>query len=202
MFKIEWGKILRCSSILLAGTVLKPKFNNRAVLNIASDNQPEPQGEEMKNNYQKAGLGAFLAAFLAATFSVNAVAQEQESVEEIIVTGSRLARSGYDTPTPVTVVGIEQIEADAPHNIADIVNQLPSVVGSSTPNSSNLSISSGGAGYNGINLRSLGRTRTLTLLNGRRLPGAANDNAVDVLSPARAWRVQGTIRRHRLRWWE
>lgn len=125
-------------------------------------------------------INVSLAAFLAATFSVNASAQEQEAIEEILVTGSRLARSGYDTPTPVTVLGIEQIEADAPHNIADIVNQLPSVVGSSTPDSSNLSISSGGAGYNGINLRSLGRTRTLTLLNGRRLPGAANDGAVDV----------------------
>ena len=59
-------------------------------------------------------INVSLAAFLAATFSVNASAQEQEAIEEILVTGSRLARSGYDTPTPVTVVGIEQIEADAP----------------------------------------------------------------------------------------
>ena len=126
----------------------------------------------------KAGFGACLAAVFCV--SANAQQPESEEIEEIVVSGTRLARSGYDTPTPVTVLGLEQIEADAPHNIADIVNQLPSVVGSSTPNTSNLSVSSGGAGYNGINLRSLGRTRTLTLLNGRRLPGAANDNAVDI----------------------
>jgi len=156
---------------------LRQQFHTLVTSTVIPDNHPEPEGEEM-NIKNKTGLGAFLAAVL----SVGASAQEPDDavLEEIIVSGTRLAQSGYDTPTPVTVVGIAQIEADAPHNIADIVNQLPSVVGSSTPNTSNLSVSSGGAGYNGINLRSLGRTRTLTLLNGRRLPGAANDNAVDI----------------------
>ena len=125
-------------------------------------------------------INVSLAAFLAVIFSVNASAQEQQAIEEIVVSGTRLARSGYDTPTPVTVLGLDQIEADAPHNIADIVNQLPSVVGSNTPNSNSLHISNGGAGLNAINLRSLGRNRTLVLLNGRRLPGASNDLAVDV----------------------
>lgn len=128
---------------------------------------------------------ARLIVVLAAIVSTSIGAQESQDAEEaalenIVVTGTRLARSGYDTPTPVTVLGAEQMEADAPQNVADIVNQLPSVVGSMTPNTANLQISSGRAGINGINLRSLGQSRTLVLLNGRRLPGASNDGVVDI----------------------
>lgn len=166
--------------ILLAGTGLKPTFSDGAVLRIMSDEQPTPEGDEMRTS-RKAGL----AAILATVFSVGVGAQDVENadnkeIEEVVVTGTRLARSGYDTPTPVTVLGMEQLEADAPHNIADIVNQLPSVVGSTTPNNANLSISAGGAGINGISLRSLGRQRTLVLVDGRRAAGAAKDGVVDI----------------------
>ena len=166
--------------ILLAGTGLRPTFSDRAVLRIALDNHPEPGGSKM-NIEKKTGL----VAFLAAVFSISASAQEPAGdavteIEEVVVTGTRVARSGYSQPTPVTIIGLEQIEADAPHNMADLVNQLPSVVGSTRPNNSNLSFSSGGAGINGIDLRSLGRTRTLVLVDGRRSPGAATDGVVDI----------------------
>src|SRR3546814_12794928 len=83
----------------------------------------------------------------------------------ITVTGTRIQGDGYQAPTPLTVLGAEDIEASAPANIADYVNDIPSLVGSVTPASSNLNISAGTAGVNALNLRALGTARTLVLLD-------------------------------------
>jgi len=104
-------------------------------------------------------------------------------VEEIVVTGTRVQRDGYEAPTPLTVVGIEQIEAAAPANIAEFVNTMPQISGSATPQTSNSSISSGTAGLNTLNLRNLGSTRTLVLLDGQRTVGSsASGQTVDINS--------------------
>lgn len=108
------------------------------------------------------------------------VAQEGSQADPIVVTGTRIQRSGYNAPTPLTVLGTQDIEASAPANVADFVNEVPSVVGSSTPASSNLSMSSGLSGLNTINLRGLGTSRTLVLLNGQRSVGSALGGQVDV----------------------
>ncbi len=99
---------------------------------------------------------------------------------EIVVTGSRIARAGYEAPTPLTVIGEQEILAQAPANVADFVNDIPSLVGSSTPANSNLSISAGTAGINALNLRSLGANRTLVLLDGQRSVGSTLSGVVDV----------------------
>jgi iron complex outermembrane recepter protein len=98
---------------------------------------------------------------------------------DIVVTGSRIRRSGYDTPSPVTAISTEEIQATAPANLADFVNQLPSVAGSITPANSNRSLASGAAGLNTVNLRGLGSNRTLVLLDGRRSVASSNDGVVD-----------------------
>lgn len=99
---------------------------------------------------------------------------------EITVTGSRIARDGYDAPTPLTVLNAADIQQTAPANLADFVNDIPSLVGSSTPATSNLSISAGSAGVNALNLRSLGNERTLVLLDGQRSVASTAAGAVDV----------------------
>ena len=121
-----------------------------------------------------------------------ALAQEPEDLQgpaqgaeagepgEIVVTGSRIARDGYEAPTPLTVVGEEEIQAAAPANVADFVNDIPSVVGSATPATSNASISSGTAGVNALNLRGIGSNRTLVLLDGQRSVGSTLNGVVDV----------------------
>ncbi len=97
-----------------------------------------------------------------------------------MITGSRLARTGYETPTPVTVIGAEDLAASGQPNLADFVNELPSIAGSSTPSNSNRSLSNGAAGINSINLRSLGNARTLVLLDGRRSVGSLAQGTVDI----------------------
>lgn len=106
--------------------------------------------------------------------------QADTQAEPIVVTGTRIQRSGYNAPTPLTVLGTQDIEASAPANVADFVNEIPSVVGSATPASSNLSMSAGTSGLNTINLRGLGTSRTLVLLNGQRSVGSALGGQVDV----------------------
>lgn len=123
-------------------------------------------------------LGALLAA--GATSALAQPLSDAPGLEEVVVTGSRVARSGYDTQTPVTVISGEEIEAAAPHNIADFVNQLPALVGSATPATSNASISSGTSGINAMNLRGLGSERTLVLLDGRRSVGSTIGGTVDI----------------------
>lgn len=103
----------------------------------------------------------------------------QAEQEDIVVTGSRIRRSGYDTPTPVTAISTEELQATAPANLADFVNQLPSVAGSITPANSNRSLASGAAGLNTVNLRGLGSNRTLVLLDGRRSVASTTDGTVD-----------------------
>lgn len=107
-------------------------------------------------------------------------AEPEPIVEEVVVTGSRVLRSGYDTQTPVTIVDQATINEASPANLADFVNELPAVVGSSTPATTNRSQSSGSAGVNSVNLRALGNTRTLVLLDGRRSVGSLSNGTVDI----------------------
>ncbi|WP_044335605.1 TonB-dependent receptor domain-containing protein [Sphingomonas hengshuiensis] len=96
------------------------------------------------------------------------------------VTGSRIVRDGYSAPTPVSVLTSADIQAQAPANLADFVNQLPSIAGSTTPASSTGSLSGGAAGINAINLRGLGAGRTLVLLDGQRSVASTATGLVDV----------------------
>lgn len=102
------------------------------------------------------------------------------SVGDIVVTGTRVKRDGYTAPTPETVLGAADIAAAAPANIADFVNDLPQLAGSSTPRTATVTLSSGSAGSNFLNLRGLGTNRTLILLDGRRVVGSNVDGRVDV----------------------
>jgi outer membrane receptor protein involved in Fe transport len=105
---------------------------------------------------------------------------EPSGVEAVVVTGSRVVRDGYQAPTPVSVIGRDEIERSATPNIADYVNTLPAISGSATPQTSVTSVGAGRSGVNTLNLRAIGGTRTLVLLDGRRVGGSTNDGLVNV----------------------
>lgn len=97
---------------------------------------------------------------------------------EIVVTGSRIARDGTDAPTPVTVLGSDYLGQRGQTNIADALNELPSFRPAQTPaGSSNRSQI---AGSNFIDLRGLGSSRTLTLIDGKRFVPSAGTGQVDL----------------------
>lgn len=99
---------------------------------------------------------------------------EATQVEEIVVTGSRLQRSGLDAPTPTMALTAEVLEAKAIVNVADILNEMPQVA--TGLSNANTSYSFGNIGLNQVNLRNLGVRRTLTLVNGRRRAGTPDDS--------------------------
>jgi len=119
----------------------------------------------------------------AAPVAPNAAAAEavRASDNEIVVTGSRVGRAGYDSPTPVNVVGEERLKALGISNAADALNQIPSFRAITTPASNFFRVSTN-IGARTMDLRGLGATRTLTLIDGRRFVGAADNGTVDLNS--------------------
>lgn len=107
-------------------------------------------------------------------------AEEPTSSQDIVVTGTRLQNAGFDAPTPVSVVTAEQIQRAAPATISDFVNQMPALSGSNTPRTNRALIGNGLAGANLLNLRNLGISRTLVLMNGKRVTPTTLTGAVDV----------------------
>ena len=125
------------------------------------------------------------AAPSAAQDTINPVSNPPETAEtatgDIVVTGSRVARDGFQAPTPLTVLTVEEIQNSSPsNNIADFVNQQPALAGSTRPSNSRLNLSSGQAGINALNLRNLNSERTLVLLNGRRAVPSTINGLVDI----------------------
>ncbi|HKY82412.1 MAG TPA: TonB-dependent receptor [Sphingobium sp.] len=117
----------------------------------------------------------------AATAQVPQDAAGQDvSISDIVVTGTRIVRDGYDAPTPVSVVTEQEIRRGAPVTVADYVNQLPALQASNSPRTALATTGGGLGGANLMNLRNLGFARTLTLLNGRRVTPSTVTNAVDV----------------------
>ncbi|WP_114392521.1 TonB-dependent receptor domain-containing protein [Oleisolibacter albus] len=130
-----------------------------------------------------AGSRALLLAGAAlVSLALPAVAQAQDALEEIVVTGSRIARPNLTAPSPVTVVDSEALLSRGTTNPADYLNQLPSL-GVPSVSSTNSNFTTTAAGLNLINLRNLGTERTLVLVNGRRhVGGTGGSNAVDINS--------------------
>ncbi|MET0272531.1 MAG: TonB-dependent receptor, partial [Phenylobacterium sp.] len=116
-----------------------------------------------------------LASAAAASLSVApTIAHAQASsaaavdVGEIVVTGSRMRRSELTSVQPIQVITTENMEERGFTNVAEALNDLPSV---GVPISPIGDQGSFGVGRNFINIFNLGSNRTLTLVNGRRFVG-------------------------------
>lgn len=120
------------------------------------------------------GAGAPAAATTAGSDRGAAAAQD------IVVTGTRIVTGGFTAPTPTTVIGTEQIAANAQPNIFTTIAQLPSLQGSSGTQVNTFSTSSGQQGLSSFSLRGVGAIRTLTLLDGQRVVGANVTGVPDI----------------------
>ncbi len=104
-----------------------------------------------------------------------ALAQQAEAVEEIIVTGSRIPRKDFETPSPLTTLDAMELRLSGTTNIEDSLDTLPQVVPGNNRTANNP-----GNGRASGNLRGLGKNRTLILVNGRRFISSGTDGAVDI----------------------
>src|SRR5687768_1400554 len=121
-----------------------------------------------------------LSALAAAVAAAPLIATAQNT-EEIIVTGSRVSRSGFDSSQPLTTIDSQQIENLGLVNVGDVVRTLPQ----NTPffTETNVGIGNFNVGAQLANLRGLNPffgTRTLTLVDTRRVVPTTEGGAVDL----------------------
>jgi outer membrane receptor protein involved in Fe transport len=113
-------------------------------------------------------ITTFVLAFAPQAFAQEQddAADEEEVIEEIITTGSRIKRAGIDTFYPAVLIQTQELEDGAFTNLADALNQIPSFgVPDAEPFGAQNAFSTG---QNFVDFLGLGSQRTLTLVDGRR----------------------------------
>jgi len=100
----------------------------------------------------------------------------EQSLQEVVVTGSRIITPNLDSPSPVQTISSEQLEGTGTINVQEILLKNPTM-GTPTFSRTNSAFLTSGAGVATVDLRNLGIERTLTLIDGRRfvsgIPGSA-----------------------------
>jgi outer membrane receptor protein involved in Fe transport len=100
---------------------------------------------------------------------------ESAQVEEIIVTGSRIARPDLTSASPIATVGDKELKQSGVVNTENLLNTLPQAVPGITSN-----VNNGSNGTATVNLRGLGSNRTLVLVNGKRQTPTTQSGTVDI----------------------
>ncbi|MDB5395287.1 MAG: putative TonB-dependent receptor [Rhodospirillales bacterium] len=118
---------------------------------------------------------ALMGAAFTLTTMGSAIAQDQPTaaplaspvMEEIVVTGSHIARTSLEVDVPVVSITGDAIQKTGISNLGDALNELPQF-GAPGLNNTSTNFANDGAGTSTINLRNLGEARTLTLIDGKR----------------------------------
>ncbi len=121
----------------------------------------------LKPRRQPAGpsvsIGVAVSLALAAPASQAVDERDGAAVEEIVVTGSRIARRDLTANSPISVFEAEQLSITNTTNVEEFLRDMPQFVAGVGSNSNN-----GNDGSATVDLRNLGEERTLVLVNGKR----------------------------------
>lgn len=134
-----------------------------------------------KNKLAAAAGRACLALTVAGT-AFGTSAQEAE-IEQVTITGSRIARPGLTSPTPVTAIDRDELDVLGPATLMDGLDALPQFLGSATLDDTQNLMGGGYLGSGGqaqLNMRGIGANRTLVLVNNRRQPSTSRAGAFDI----------------------
>src|SRR5580765_5327864 len=120
------------------------------------------------------GAAAASAGYVPAAMALDAgpnadaaAATPSASLEEVIVTGTRIRRTVDEaTASPITIISSEAIAQSGYQTAGDLLALLPGVAGSATSPALN---NGGGFGESNVELRGLDAKRTLVLVDGRRV---------------------------------
>ncbi|MFL6602031.1 MAG: TonB-dependent receptor domain-containing protein [Steroidobacteraceae bacterium] len=110
--------------------------------------------------------GAIAVGMTQRAQAADAPAEEPAALQEVVVTGSRIAAPQLESVSPITAINAEEVRSTGVTRVEDLLNSLPQVVADQGSG-----ISMGSSGVANLNLRGLGAQRTLVLINGRRLMG-------------------------------
>lgn len=117
----------------------------------------------------------WLLAVVAAC-TVYQVKADEASLEEVVVTGSRIARPDFTSASPIVSVDVTRFEQSSAITVEGVLDTLPQFVpafGSTSNNPAN-------GGQGNLSLRGLPTTATLVLIDGRRVIPANGTGVVDV----------------------
>jgi len=155
-------------SELLEGSGLSSGLSDKRVIEIALDGPVDRKKGEGEMATTKVPLRRKVGTFLASLFIASgAGAQESadaedaaDSIDEVIVTGSRIPRDSFNVSTPLVVVGAEAITDAGLGSLAEIlIDEIPALYESQSNTNSQSQI--GNTGVTSVNLRRLGTNRTL-----------------------------------------
>ncbi len=163
---------------LIAGTGLTVKTNGRGAYVIAA-----PKRSAETSGFMKIADTTIAPRQMAAAEPAPAPQASQAPVEEIVVTGTRIVREGYEAPTPLSVIDTAALENRPDSNLAILIAEMPAFSGSGVGATQSGGLSSSTSGQSNANLRNLGINRTLVLLDGLRTVGSsASGQGVDISS--------------------
>ncbi|MBI1339580.1 TonB-dependent receptor plug domain-containing protein [bacterium] len=113
-------------------------------------------------------VGSILAVTAAPALAQEAGSESQAS-EVIIVTGTNIQGARINEALPVTVIGVDEIATIGGVDGEDLIRSLPGQGGVAFRNDNNTTVNDARGDVASINLRSIGSSGTLVLLNGRRV---------------------------------
>ncbi len=118
---------------------------------------------------------ALISAGATGASLYGAASAAQDELGEIVVIGSRIARTELEASIPTVSIDAEELSSKGYENLADVFVAMPQFTPSFGTSRTQSTFSGVAAsGLNLANLRNLGGLRTLTLINGRRLPGGTS----------------------------
>ncbi len=118
---------------------------------------------------------ATVAALTPANAQPAPTPDDQQKVEKVTVTGSRIPRKDYTSNSPLTTVTAQQIKDTGATTVDQLLNTLPQVVPTLARGTNN-----GGGGLALVDLRGLGPKRALILVNGHRIAPSDADGDTDL----------------------
>jgi outer membrane receptor protein involved in Fe transport len=145
----------------------------------------------MKNNAKKRSRrqqSKSISAILMAV-GVAGAAQAQDSgsaganpeENKVVITGSRLVNRGFLAPTPVTVVDAQELKLTGTQNLEVLLSDTPQFTANQLSSPTANTVQAGQpSGTSTLNLRNLGPTRNLVLVNGRRFAITGPDFTTDI----------------------
>ena len=109
---------------------------------------------------------SLLALMLGAGLPVGAAQAQAQELERVEITGSALPRLAAEGSLPVQVIRRDAIDRSGATSVVDLIQRLPSMQNFRNEAES---VGGGASGFSGASIHNLGESRTLVLLNGRRL---------------------------------
>lgn len=127
-----------------------------------------------RTNVSRCALLALGGALLVP--AMPAYAQDAQRIE---ITGSAVRRIQSEGALPVQVITRQDIDRTGATSVSELIQSLPSMQGFTNEGAS---VGGGGNGFSGASVHNLGETRTLVLLNGRRLANFAGQYLTGALA--------------------